>query len=135
MALFEQSFEDDVHPIDTVEYIAEHHDWDFDRISDDQIAIAIEAQWRTYSITLTWSGFDEILRIICTFEMQPPEDKLTELYALLNLMNDQCWAGAFTYWPEQKCMLYRYGLVLDGGQGVGPDQINTMINVAVLSAE
>ncbi|MEP2028379.1 MAG: YbjN domain-containing protein [Paracoccaceae bacterium] len=135
MALSEQYLEEDLHPIDIVEHLAEHHDWDFDRIGDDQIAMAVEAQWRTYSITLAWSSYDETLRLVCTFEMEPPEEKLMELYELLNSVNDQCWAGSFTYWREQKLMVYRYGLVLSGGQVAGPDQIDTMINAAVMSAE
>ncbi|GGH34370.1 hypothetical protein SAMN05444007_10773 [Cribrihabitans marinus] len=135
MALSEQYLEEDIHPIDIVEHLAEHHDWDFDRIGDDQIAMAVEGQWRTYSITLAWSGYDETLRLICTFEMEPPEEKVGELYELLNAMNDQCWAGSFTYWAAQKLMVYRYGLVLAGGQVASPDQIDTMINAAVLSAE
>ena len=135
MALSEYMLEDDIHPIDIVENLAAYHDWDFDRIGDDQIAMAVEGQWRTYSITLAWSGYDETLRLVCTFEMDPPEDQMDGLYELLNRMNDQCWAGAFTYWAEQKLMVYRYGLVLAGGQVASPDQIDTMINAAVLSAE
>jgi len=135
MALSEQFLEEDLHPIDIVEHLAEHHDWDFDRIGDDQIAMAVEGQWRTYSITLAWSGYDETLRMVCSFEMEPPEEKLPQLFELLNAVNDQCWAGAFTYWSEQKLMVYRYGLVLSGGQIAGPDQIDTMITTAVTSAE
>ncbi|MBO9433481.1 YbjN domain-containing protein [Ruegeria sp. R13_0] len=135
MALSEQFLEEDLHPIDIVEHLAEHHDWDFDRIGDDQIAMAVEGQWRTYSITLAWSNYDETLRMVCSFEMEPPAERESELYELLNKMNDQCWAGAFTYWANQKLMVYRYGLVLAGGQTASPDQIDTMINAAVLSAE
>ncbi|MDK3017478.1 type III secretion system chaperone family protein [Pseudodonghicola flavimaris] len=135
MALSEYMLEDDIHPIDIVEHLAEFRDWDFDRIGDDQIAMAVEGQWRTYSITLAWSGYDETLRLVCTFEMEPPEEQHSRLYELLNLMNDQCWAGAFTYWAEQKLMVYRYGLVLAGGQVACADQIDTMINAAVMSAE
>jgi hypothetical protein len=135
MALSEQFLEEDLHPIDIVEHLAEHHDWDFDRIGDDQIAMAVEGQWRTYSITLAWSNYDETLRMVCSFEMEPPENRETELYELLNKMNDQCWAGAFTYWANQKLMVYRYGLVLAGGQTASPEQIDTMITAAVLSAE
>ncbi|MFK7876134.1 MAG: YbjN domain-containing protein [Paracoccaceae bacterium] len=135
MALSEHSFEDDLHPIDIVENLATYHDWDFDRIADDQIAMAVEGQWRTYAITLAWSDYDETLRMVCTFEMEPPDEKLPGLFALLNLINDQCWAGAFTYWAEQKLMVYRYGLVLAGGQDAGPEQVDTMIGAAVMSAE
>lgn len=135
MALSEHYLQDDLHPIDIVEHLAEHHDWDFDRIGDDQIAMAVEGQWRTYSITLAWSAPDETLRLICTFELEPPEDKLPALYHTLNEVNDQCWAGAFTYWGEHKLMVYRYGLVMAGVQGASPEQIDTLIGAAVSSAE
>ncbi len=135
MALTEQYLEEDIHPIDIVENLAAYHDWDFDRISDEQIAMAVEGQWRTYSITLAWSPFDETLRLVCTFEMDPPAEKLPVLYHLLNDVNDQCWTGAFTYWQEQKLMVYRYGLVLAGGQDASAQQIDTMINAAVSNAE
>ncbi|MCR8547982.1 YbjN domain-containing protein [Salipiger sp. P9] len=135
MALSEEFLSDEIHPIDIVETLAEHHEWDFDRIAEDQIAMAVEGQWRTYSITLAWSPYDETLRLICTFEMEPPEHALPELYAGLNAVNDQCWAGSFSYWAEPKLMVYRYGLVLAGGQSASAEQIDTMISAAVLSSE
>ena len=136
MALSEQYFHsEDLHPIDMVETLAEHHDWEFDRIADDQIAMAVEAQWRTYSITLAWSAYDETLRLICTFEMEPPEERMGALYHLINEMNDQCWAGSFTWWGEQKMMVYRYGLILAGEQVAGSEQVDTMIRAAVMSCE
>lgn len=135
MALSEQYYSDEIHPIDLVEHLAQHNDWDFDRIGDDQIAMAVEGQWRTYSITLAWSGHDETLRMICTFDMDPPAEKLPALYHILNDVNDRCWAGAFTYWGEQKLMVYRYGLVMAGGQEASAEQIDTLISAAVISAE
>lgn len=136
MSLREHDFQtDDLHPIDIVEHLAEHNEWDFDRIADDQIAMSVEGQWRTYSVTLAWSAYDETLRLICTFEMEPPEDRLPNLYEALNHTNDKCWAGAFTYWHEQRLMVYRYGLILAGGQDAGPEQIDTLIAAAVKSCE
>ncbi len=126
---------DDVHPIDIVETLAEHHAWEFDRVTDDQIAMAVEGQWRTYSLTLAWSPQDETLRLICTFEMEPPEGKLAELYDVLNRCNDMVWTGAFTWWAEQKLMVWRYGLLLSGGQVAGPEQIDRLIASAVMASE
>ncbi|PJF07989.1 YbjN domain-containing protein [Pseudorhodobacter sp. MZDSW-24AT] len=126
---------DDTHPIDIVETLAEHHAWEFDRVTDDQIAMAVEGQWRTYSLTLAWSAQDETLRLICTFEMEPPEGKLPGLLDVLNRCNDMVWTGAFTYWTEQKLMVWRYGLVLAGGQMAGPEQIDRLISSAVMAAE
>ena len=50
MSLSEQYFStDEIHPIDIVEHLAEHHEWDFDRVADDQIAMAVEGQRLTAS--------------------------------------------------------------------------------------
>ncbi|MEZ5756149.1 MAG: YbjN domain-containing protein [Paracoccaceae bacterium] len=126
---------DDQHPIDIVETLAEWHDWEFDRVTDDQIAMAVEGQWRTYSLTLAWSAQDETLRLICTFEMEPPADRIGALYDVLNRCNDMVWTGAFTWWEEQKLMVWRYGLLLSGGQYVTADQIDRLIAAAVAAAE
>jgi hypothetical protein len=126
---------DEMHPIDIVETLAEHHDWEFDRVTDDQIAMAVEGQWRTYSLTLAWSPQDETLRLICTFEMEPPEGKMGALLDVINRCNDMVWTGAFTYWVEQKLMVWRYGLLLSGGQYAGPEQIDRLIASAVMAAE
>ena len=126
---------EDLHPIDIVETLAEHHAWEFDRVTDDQIAMAVEGQWRTYSLTLAWSPQDETLRLICTFEMDPPEGRMAALYDLINRCNDQVWTGGFTWWAEQKLMVWRYGLTLAGGQEAGPDQLARMISGAITACE
>jgi hypothetical protein len=126
---------EDLHPIDIVENLAAQYDWEFDRVGDDQIAMAVEGQWRTYSITLAWSSQDETLRLLCTFEMDPPEDRLGGLYDCLNRTNDMVWTGAFTYWREQRLMVWRYGLCLAGGQIAGSEQIDRLIGQAVSAAE
>lgn len=136
MSLIEDRFvTDEIHPIDIVETLAEHRDWEFDRVADDQIAMAVQGQWRSYSLTLAWSGGDETLRLICTFEMDPPEARLPVVMELLNLINDQGWAGGFGFWSDQRLMVWRYGLILSGGQVAAPEQIDTMIRAAVASCE
>lgn len=125
----------EIHPIDIVETLAEHHAWDFDRVADDQIAMAIEGRWRTYSITLAWSSHDEVLRLVCSFEMEPPANRMPQLFEVLNLANDKCWAGAFTHWNAQKMMVYRYGLVLTGGEVAGAAQIDDLVQIAVANCE
>ena len=93
MSLSEDYLSEDIHPIDIVETLAQNHAWEFDRVTDDQIAMAVEGQWRTYSLTLAWSAQDETLRLICTFEMEPPEGRISALYDVLNRCNDMVWTG------------------------------------------
>lgn len=126
---------DEIHPIDMVETLAEHHAWEFDRVGDDQIAMSVEGQWRSYSLTLAWSPSDETLRLLCTYEMDPPPARLPALYEVLNLANDMVWSGGFTWWPQQALMVWRYGLLLTGGQLAASEQIDQMIHAAVAACE
>jgi len=125
----------EIHPIDIVETLATRRDWEFDRVTDDQITLTVEGAWREYSITLAWSDFDETLRMICSFDMEPPREKMAELYEALNLANDNCWAGGFSFWKDHRLMVYRYGLVLAGGATASPDQINQLLSTAVSACE
>jgi hypothetical protein len=67
--------------------------------------------------------------------MDPPDDRMPALYDALNRTNDMVWSGAFTFWREQRLMVWRYGLGLAGGQIAAPEQIDRMIADAVATAE
>jgi hypothetical protein len=136
MGMVEREFDcEDLHPIDIVETLAEERSWDFDRIADDQIAMAIEGSWRTYSVTLAWSARDESLRLICAFDMAPPARRVAALSQAMCLANDRCWSGAFVLWRDQKLMGYRYSLNLAGGAHASSAQINDMVRAAVMACE
>jgi len=127
--------ETDIHPIDMVETLAEQCSWEFDRVGEDQIAMAIEGAWRTYSLSLAWSGHDDMLRLFCTFDLNPPESRHDEFYRLLNLVNDRLWGGSFTLWQEHKLLAFRGGLTLAGGAHATPEQIEAMVHNAIALCE
>ena len=135
MILSERGIREELDPIDTVEHLAEHNEWDFDRVADDKIAMAIEGQWRSYSVTLASSPFDNMLRLICAFDMEPPEERVPHLYHCLNAANDRTWSGAFTYWTEHKLMAYRYGLLMSDDGTVTVQQVDRLVSAAVANSE
>jgi len=125
----------DLDPIDIVENLAEERLWNFDRVAEDQIAMAYKGLWREYSITIAWNAYDQTLRLVCTFELEPPPDRTPALYEILNLVNDMCWSGAFTWWEGQNVMVYRSGLNLAGDTTATPEQVDVMLEAAVLYSE
>lgn len=128
-------FAEDLHPIDIVETLAAHRDWDFDRVAENQIAMAVEGTWRTYSLSLAWSHHDETLRLICSFEMDPPADRLDEIGRLMHLANDLLWTGGFNFWPDQALLAFRYGLILSGDAVPTEGQIEAMLRGAITATE
>ena len=136
MGIVERDFDsEELHPIDIVETLAEERSWDFDRIAENQIAMAVDGTWRTYSVTLAWSARDETLRLVCAFEMNPPKRRLGAVHTAMGLANDRCWTGAFVLWSEQKLMAYRYSLNLAGGAHASSAQINDMVRCAIAACE
>jgi hypothetical protein len=115
--------------------LAEQSDWEFDCVSETQIAMAVVGQWRTYSLTLAWTQQDETLRLICTFEQEVPDSRRSIFYDVLNRVNDLVWTGAFTYWSDQSLMVWRYGLILSGCGEVEPEQVADMVASAIKSGD
>ncbi len=122
-------------PIDVAEAIAEAAAWDFERISDEKIAFAVEGKWQFYSLTLAWTPNDSTLRIICTFAFTPPEENLPRIYEFLNLANDKHWHGAFTFWKDEQLLIWRYGLVTESESDIKSFQIESMIQAALNACE
>ncbi len=126
---------EDLHPIDLVQSLAQTRDWVFERQNDDQIAVVVEGLWQQYAVSLVWSDMSETLRLVASFEFSPPKAKLAALYETLNLANDSCWSGAFSYWQAQQTMAYIYGLNLAGGAVASPQQVDNMLRSAVAACE
>lgn len=126
---------EELHPIDLVEGVAEEQAWDFDRVAADQIAMAVEGLWRTYSLTLVWSAGEERLKLLCAFDMDPPEERHAMLLETMLGASDGCWSGSFTLWPEQKLAVFRYGLNLTGGASASMAQITDMMEAAINACE
>ena len=126
---------DETHPIDLVETLAARHDWHFDRLADDQIAMVVDGLWRSYSLSLALAPSGDALRLICTFEMDPPDAALPALYETMSRANDLVWSGSFSYWDTPRLMVWRYGLLLSDELPAGIDQIDRMLRSAVTAAE
>lgn len=126
---------DDTNPIDMVETLATHRDWDFDRLDEDQIAMVVEGQWRHYSLSLALAPGGDVLRLVCSFEMDPPEGAIAALYETISRANDMVWSGSFSYWEEQRLMVWRYGLLISDEQPAGIDQVDRMLRSAIAAAE
>ena len=103
---------DDNDPLEIVETLAESHNWEFNRIGDDHVAIVIEGLWRHYFMSLSKSNFnDGMIKLVCTFELTSSKDKYRpQLFELLNLINQEIWLGSFSYSQDKELAVFRYGI-------------------------
>ncbi len=124
-----------IHPIDVIESLAEHRQWNFDRIGDDRIALEVEGRWQVYSLSVVTGRQDAVLRLAASFALEVPQARRACLHEVLNAVNDGLWLGAFSWWESEALMVYRTGLPLDGGVAPEPAQIERLLQAALEAAE
>ncbi|MCI4663969.1 MAG: YbjN domain-containing protein [Neomegalonema sp.] len=125
----------DLSPIDIVEDLAALKSWDVDRLDEDQIEMAVSGIWGDYSLALAWFDSEEILRMVCTFELSAPEERRGEMLRAVEAANDRLWIGGFNLWADQNVIAFRYGLVLNGGACATAEQVEAMLHGAVENCE
>ena len=111
MAVARQDFNRLSNPVDLVENIASVQDWAFERSSEDELTLSVAGAWCDYQISLNWRDDLESLHLACAFDLKAPRGKLSEMYRLLVLINEQLWLGHFDMWPSEGLLLYRQGLM------------------------
>ncbi len=70
-------------PIDLVEQVAGSHDWAIDRASEDELTLVVAGSWADYHVSLNWREDLEALHIACAFEFKVPDNRLSEIYKLI----------------------------------------------------
>src|SRR5690606_25019226 len=102
--------------VDIVENIATVHDWAFERSTDDELTLSVGGTWCDYHLSLNWRDDMEALHMACAFDMKVPAQRLTEVYKLIAVINEQLWLGHFDLWRGEGLLLYRHGLMLNGAE-------------------
>ncbi len=131
------SFDTDAftHPIDVVESLAEHRQWNFDRIGDDRIALEVEGRWQVYSLSVVTGRHDRVLRLASSFALEAPRERRACLFEVLNAVNDGLWLGAFAWWEAEGLMVHRTGLPVGEGAAPEPAQIERLLQGSLEAAD
>jgi hypothetical protein len=136
MSLIEPDFSvGNYNPIDDFEKIVGAHDWPFQRSSDHEIDLTLVGTWCDYHVSVTWSAELEALHMTTTLDVKVGVDKVAEMRTLLSLINEQLYFGHFDLWSEEKLLLFRFGLPLNGGAVATPEQCEQLLQVAVEACE
>jgi len=122
-------------PLDIVERIVEVNDWIFDRRSDQEMAVQVPGTWCDYSLYFAWNEEMEALHFTCAFDMRISDDQKPRVHELLALVNDRMWLGHFGMWSDEGLPMYRHALPLRGAKGPAIEQMEDLVETAVLECE
>ncbi len=121
-------------PVDLIEHLAHRHDWQCDRIGDDELTIVVAGTWTDYHVSLNWRQDLQALHVASAFDFRVPEQRLNEMYRLVAQINEQLWLGHFDLWTQEGLVMYRHALLL-GGSVASMEQCEAMLQAALESCE
>ena len=121
-------------PVDVLEGIASQNEWAFERSADDELTLVVVGSWCDYQLSLNWRRDLETLHVASAFEMKVPTNRLSEVYRLIALINEQLWHGHFDVWTSEGLVMFRHGLMLHGSKA-SPEQCEAMLEASLSACE
>jgi hypothetical protein len=135
MSIIEFVHDEKMTPLEVVEQMASTNNWPFERAGEDEIALHVTGRWTNYQVSFTWMGDIEALHLACAFDMKVPDLRLSEVQALVALVNEQMWIGHFDVWMRNGMVMFRHALVLAGGGTASDRQCEAVLGSALDSCE
>ena len=122
-------------PLDIVEQLVERNDWAFSRRNDEEIAFQVPGTWCDYSLFFAWNGEVGAMHFSCAFDMRVPKERRPFVNELLAMVNEKMWLGHFSIWSDEGLPMYRHAMPMRGTQGPAAEQIEDLVDIAILECE
>ena len=123
------------HPLDVVEKIVDDNNWVSDRRGDREMAVQAPGSWCDYSLFFAWNEEAGAVHFTCAFDLRVPSERRTQVHELLALINEKVCLGHFGLWDEEGLPMYRHALLLRGAGGPSPEQIEDLMESAIIECE
>lgn len=122
---------DDAAPVDMLAALFEARGWSFEVTGDDELAGEVQGSWAKYQLKAIWRSEDNVLQLLCLPDIRVADDKRTQAYELLALVNEQMWLGHFDIWSNGSVLLYRHGALLGDEGLLSIQQAQALIETAI----
>lgn len=122
-------------PLDLAEALARGNDWAVDRRSESELVVRVAGRWCTYQMYILWQADLSAVLFSCQFDLKVPQTKRAMTYDLLATVNADLWLGHFDFVLEENALMYRHTIPLRGAPGMSVEQLEDLIDVAVVECE
>lgn len=120
-------------PIDMLEAWFEAHGWTHERVGDEEIVASTQGSWGVYELRGVWRDNDDAMQFLAFPDIRISDHQGAVIHETIGLINEQLWIGHFELWGGNGTLLFRHGVLLDGGASpvLTLAQAETMIETAV----
>jgi hypothetical protein len=118
-------------PLDLAEQLIMDRDWLFDRPMDDELVAEVQGSWCNFRMWFTWQPELNVVIFSCAYETKIPKKERVKIYPLLASVNEKMFLGHFDIGAEDGLIMFRHAMLLRGGLGATPEQMEDLIDIAM----
>lgn len=122
-------------PLDVFERLCVADHLDFERVSANEIHIALVGLWCEHDVSLVWNNAHEQVELFLLFDSRAPGGRTDDICRLLTLLNERLASGHFDFWNTHHSLVYRNSLNLAGGAKLVIEQAMALLAGALEAAE
>ncbi len=105
-------------PIDMLESYFAAHGWEHER-QEEEIVATVKGSWTTYELRAIWREGDGVLQFLALLDIKIANERLSQMYETLALVNEQLWLGHFEIWSSDQTLLFRHAALVNIGEQTG----------------
>lgn len=101
-------------PIDVIEDIAIGRNWAIDRTAKNEATIDLPDKDGGFAFFFAWSEHLQALHLSCSLsDIHINNKDLPRVYELLSKVNERMWMGHFSFWTEEKIVMFRNSSLIE----------------------
>jgi hypothetical protein len=132
----QDSFEDIVNPIDSVEEVLSSNNWVFNRMNDDELMVQVQGRACEYRLYFIWQEDMNALQFCCQLETPVARDNYENAARSILSMNEKLWMGHFDLPQESLIPSFRHTCLLHGvSRCASSEQIQDLVQISLAQCE
>ena len=96
----------EANPVSNFKNLAKLKSWELVNDGFDSAAFYVEGVWKNYLFSLLWLEKDQQLKLTCEYDLNPKKENMSSFYKTLNLANEKCSEGHFTFCENEKILVF-----------------------------
>ena len=125
----------EINPIDLIEEVIYQKKWTFSRAANHELVAEISSQWCLYRLYFNWSEKLNAMSFTVTFDLKIPQDKISDSYELLGLINEKLWIGHFDITSKNGIPAYRNTIVSSFGNNYLRQKFEDLVDIGIYECE
>ena len=123
-------------PIDRVEDVLSAHNWVFERVNDEELAVQVKGKACSYRLFFIWQEDMNALQFCAQYDMSINNDIRERITKTLANINEDLWMGHFDLPQDTGIPSFRHTCLIRGmSDGAIADMIEDMMDIALVQCE